>query len=71
MKRFMRLYRFVACFTGECCIRPHLWYQEVRATNAETAKKKVIRDIRHGGTRTIHEIVETTDGMAQVEEVEN
>ena len=62
------LYRFVACFTGDCCSSPHLWAQAVHATSLKEAKRKVIDEIASGG-REVYEIVHVTAGIGEVEEV--
>jgi hypothetical protein len=67
----LQLFRFVACFMSECCAKPHLWAQAVHGETYEEAKQKFIREVSEDGNREVFEIIEVTNGMGEVEEVES
>lgn len=69
MKPKLTRFRFVLCFTSECCEFPHLWGETVHARTLEQAKRKAIKTVSENGLRTVHEMIHVTNGLGTVEDV--
>lgn len=68
MKPKRTLFRFVLCFTSECCEYPHLWGETVHARTLEQATRQAIKTVSENGRRTIHEIIHVTNGLGIVQD---
>lgn len=68
-KQQQKLFRFVICFTGECCADPHLWGVSVHAETPRQAKQRAIAIVIADKSRAAFEIIEVTHGLGTVEEI--
>lgn len=66
----MKSYKIVYCFMSECCDKPHLWVETVRAETVRKAYAKLMRQAKREG-RDVFEIVQVADKAVNVREVEN